>query len=122
MHKLIAVYGSLREGLHNHCVLNGAEKVGNTIIKGWDMFSLGGFPYVLKGEGDVVIEVYKVDNSDTLEDLDCLEGYPTFYDRVDDLDTEFGKASMYFMHNHYTVGNPAVESGDWFDYITNGGR
>ena len=117
MGKLVAVYGSLRAGLHNHCVLNGAEKVGNTSISGYDMFSLGGFPYVLRGDGKITIEVYNVTNDNTLDDLDCLEGYPTFYDRDDAVATEFGTASMYFMHNHYTAGNPAVESGDWVKFL-----
>ena len=45
-----------------------------------DMYSLGGFPGVVDGEGDVDGEVYRI-NDGHLDPLDRLEGHPTFYRR-----------------------------------------
>jgi gamma-glutamylcyclotransferase (GGCT)/AIG2-like uncharacterized protein YtfP len=112
---LVAVYGSLRKGLGNHPVIEGAECKGNTIIKGWDLYSLGAYPFVVEGENELTVEVYEVDSEMRQRRLDGLEGYPNFYDRIQ-VDTEFGKAWIYFMHEKYTEGAPLVEHGDWTKY------
>jgi gamma-glutamylcyclotransferase (GGCT)/AIG2-like uncharacterized protein YtfP len=118
MNNLVAVYGSLRKGLHNAPVLGNSEYVGNTIIKGWQMFSLGSFPFVLANPDKAIkVEVYRVLSSDVEENLDYLEGYPSFYDRDDAVETGFGTASMYFMHEMYDDTAPEVVSGDWVSYL-----
>lgn len=114
---LVAVYGSLREGLGNHGVIKGAEKKGDTVIKGWDLYSLGAFPFILKGNNALTVEVYQVDSETRQARLDALEGYPSFYDRTK-VETEFGEAWIYFMHEMYSRGAPLVEHGDWFKFKT----
>lgn len=116
MHKhIVAVYGSLRKGLHNHHLLKQADYLGMDYVPNFDMFSMGGFPYLKPSSTDKVttIEVYSVTDSEFAR-LDCLEGYPHFYDRKK-ISTKYGDAWIYFIDNP----NPSqleVTSRDWKTY------
>lgn len=115
---LVAVYGSLRQGLHNHAVLGGSELVGeDTTTPNYTMVSLGSFPAVhIGGDTPITIEVYKV-NEEIFHNLDRLEGYPHFYNRTT-IDTKYGKAWMYFIDDAPLATNKVVENGDWADYLS----
>lgn len=112
----VAVYGSLRKGLSNHHVIDGAEMIGKTKIKGFDMHSLGAFPFITHGDGEVTVEVYEVPDMDYARGLDALEGYPNFYDR-ELVETEFGEAWVYFIDDEATADHPPVPDGDWYEYL-----
>ncbi|AUS01850.1 AIG2-like gamma-glutamyl cyclotransferase [Vibrio phage 1.293.O._10N.261.52.E1] len=112
---LVAVYGSLRMGMGNHRVIEGAELKGTGEVTGWDLFSLGAYPFILQGDNSLVVEVYEVDSEARQQRLDMLEGYPSYYDRVK-IDTEFGEAWIYFMHGDDNGTSPLVESGDWVKF------
>lgn len=116
--QLVAVYGSLRMGLHNHGVLGNSEFVGLFRSKPeYTLHSLrGGFPGLkMEGEDSVVFEVYSV-NEEIARDVDGLEGYSpggnnTFYDKHQ-IKTPFGIASTYeyqpdtdtrLLHGNWTV-------------------
>lgn len=92
---VVFVYGSLRQGLHNHAYVSGEwieeggvkpERLEDTTIDGFEMypisvsFSTGFYPFCVEGTGKVMVEAYKVDAS-AMIDLDGLEGYPDFYER-----------------------------------------
>ena len=114
---LVAVYGSLRKNFHNHGVLGHSELVGTTKVPNFTMYSLGGYPAIVDGDSDVVVEVYSVEDPHIAHGLDCLEGYTgnsstNFYNRKK-VDTEFGEAWIYFIDNDDLSGSPLVESGDW---------
>lgn len=95
----VAVYGTLKRDEVNHHFLDSSMYSGRFIIGGWDMFSIpgGGFPYIVKGDGNIVVEVYTVDDN-TMRNLDGLEGYPRFYDR-EEIHTPAGPAWIYFWNN-----------------------
>lgn len=122
MNHLVAVYGSLREGMHNHRLLErgDAKLIGEFKTKPeYTMFSLGSFPGVSKkGKSSIVLEVYEVDD-DTLENLDSLEGYrknnpkESFYIR-EVIDTPFGESYIYLTAQRKNTD--IVESGDWKKY------
>lgn len=78
----VAVYGSLKKGFHNHYYLRNSEYVGSSTVGGFDMYSHGPYPMIVHGAAKkrVHVEVYEVDEN-TMNRLDCLEGYPSFYDR-----------------------------------------
>ena len=77
----VFVYGSLKKGFGNHPLLDGAEFLGNGVIKGFDMYSLGAFPAIVPSEKGIIHgELYDV-SPDIFQNLDWLEGYPDFYDR-----------------------------------------
>ena len=114
----VAVYGSLRKGLHNHCVLEDSPLLGTFVSKPeWTMLSLGSFPALVPG-GDtpIVMEVYEVD-PEVFASLDMLEGYPSFYDR-ETIETPMGDAWVYFLADAEGYGNTIVPSGDWMESIT----
>ena len=101
----------------NHRLLTTSTKLGSARIKGFKMFSLGGFPYVSPTddpEFEITIEVYEVDQT-TMRRLDSLEGYPSFYDRQL-VQTPFGEAWIYFIASYRSA--PPVLHGDWVRYKT----
>lgn len=123
---LVAVYGSLLSGLGNHRVMQRLgeehyELVGETTIPGFNLFPLGGFPGIERGENSVKVEVYNVSNELLKGPLDRLEGYEEgssdndFYDRQL-VKTEFGDAWIYI----YVRGagqRAIIQDGDWRNFI-----
>ena len=119
----VAVYGSLRKGLHNHGLLAQAKSLGTERIKGFNMYSLGSFPFVTTrgttGESEITIEVYEVTPAE-FRRLDMLEGYPSFYNRIL-VDTTHGQAWIYYIDNddsYSTTRNERVQDGDWLKFLT----
>jgi len=117
---LVAVYGSLRKGLYNHGVIEDEQTafVGETELRGFEMRDYGSFPYVHHGNGKIKVEIYLVTEEKLKEDLDMLEGYPSFYNR-EQVYTKYGKAWIYFIdkENHDIYNK--VKDGDWKEYINN---
>lgn len=118
--KLLFVYGSLRQGMGNHKVIKEGTYLGKDAIAGpVEMLDWGAYPAVIwddskygKLEGRAVGEVYEV-NDDTYKAVERLEGYPSFYNRMD-VDTVYGEAEMYIIpKDHYHAASPKVDSGDW---------
>ena len=113
---IVAVYGSLKQGLGNHRLLehSSASFLGKHQTKPeYTMLHLGGFPGLVKaGETPIQCELYSVDE-DTMQRLDLLEGYPRFYDR-EQIETEHGDAWIYFLADGTGYGRRrVVESGNW---------
>ncbi|WP_193112100.1 gamma-glutamylcyclotransferase family protein [Sulfurimonas paralvinellae] len=79
------VYGTLKQGFHNHHLLADAEFICNAASKqNYPMVNTEEyFPYLIDNEGhgyNVKGEVYRIDEA-ILEMLDILEGYPQHYTR-----------------------------------------
>ena len=118
----VAVYGSLRKGLGNSALLNGAKYLGDDVTAPeYTMVSLGFFPGIIKGgETSVVVEVYEI-NEEKLRSLDMLEGYHgedthNFYNREVITLPKFGEAYIYTLPSDYG-DHTVVENGDWKDYL-----
>ena len=112
----VAVYGSLRKGLHNHGLLQDSDYLGLDKLQGeYTMLDLGSFPgLLLEGSTDITVEVYDIDDT-TFQSLDWLEGYPSFYNRTE-VETLYGTAWVYYL-NDDDYSNTAVPSGDWTDVL-----
>lgn len=119
---LCFVYGSLRHGLGNHHVVEGAiRQEDGKIPKGeFRMRSLGGFPALHPVDPelstDIVVEVYEVEDLQRARRLDGLEGYPSFYDRKIVTLEDGRQGWVYFIHQESRV-NSLVEHGDWKRYV-----
>lgn len=129
MKHLVAVYGSLLSGLHNHGVMQRAE--GKLIgsgesIMNIDMYSLGGFPSISlkhsKHNNTIRVEVYEVED-DKMYGLNALEGYRgegknNFYDRsLIDIKLDNGETVEAFIyHIDEEQRNPVVD-GDWREHL-----
>lgn len=116
---LVAVYGSLRKGLHNHALLHNADFKGTAVANGFKMFSMGSFPFITHQDATeqdtIQIEVYAV-TPEEMRNLDRLEGFPSFYNR-ELIDTPYGKAWIYYIDNERGGYAPVVD-GDWMKYYT----
>ena len=77
MNKLVAVYGTLRQGEGNHQILKDSEYISTSLLSGFKMYGNSNFPAVIKGEKEdvIVIEIYKITNSEVAKELDILEGF-----------------------------------------------
>ena len=112
---LVAVYGTLRKGMGNHCLLSRAEFLGSQRTDPiWEMYA-SGCPVIVKGKSSILIEVYKV-SKNNLNSLDRLEGYPDFYNRKI-VKTNWGDAWIYFMEKLSLWPNMhKVEHGDYVKF------
>ncbi len=68
------VYGTFRYGFELHHMLRKSRFVGLGHIEGYNMYDLGGYPGIVKGENSIWGEVYEVDEK-TIKELDVVEGY-----------------------------------------------
>jgi len=116
-HTLVAVYGSLRKGLHNHRLLANARCLGIDYIPNFNMFSMGSFPFLKPVEtlALTTVEVYNA-SPEEFRNLDRLEGYPSFYDRKQ-VPTTYGSAWVYFIDRPNTT-HQLITSGDWKEHYT----
>lgn len=122
MRHLLFVYGTLKQGFHNHhCLGPNATLVSdNAAILRFKMRSLGGFPAIYEtGEvkDSIKGELYEVDDIG-FKQCDRLEGYPSFYNRklvdvsnIVDNTMNIDKAWVYYMDRD--PGGPLVENGVW---------
>tara|TARA_B100001063_G_scaffold227047_2_gene237152 strand:- start:2805 stop:3224 length:420 start_codon:yes stop_codon:yes gene_type:complete len=124
---LVAVYGSLRQGLGNHRVIgfaNGELVDSGKTVNNYNMYSLGAFPSVSlehSGHGTpLVVEVYRTDEEGLTGPLDGLEGYPTFYNRtkVDVVLDDSGEVVSAWIYHIDEEKDEPVLDGDWFKYKT----
>lgn len=121
--KLVAVYGTLRQGMGNHRLLETSKLLGTAELKGWKMYPAGlggGFPVIYASEApedEIVVEVYECTTEVLKGPLDSLEGHPTWY-RRQLVDTPFGEAWIYVMQDKGYQRYPQIESGDFVQFKT----
>lgn len=123
MSNIVGVYGSLRNGCHNHVLLEQAKCVSTETIAGFTMHSLGSYPCVFEsGNSDdsIVLELYEVTDYE-LSHLDQLEGHPFWYKR-ELFPTSVGDAWVYVMTDESSREEPRVSHGDWLKYFIEGER
>lgn len=112
----VFVYGTLRQGNGNHHLLRDSEFLGNSEITGFKMYSLGGFPAIVRNDDEssiVVGEAYQVDET-VFGRLDLLEGYPDLYQRQK-VPTDHGTAWVYTMDAGapFLLESSVISHGDW---------
>lgn len=121
----VAVYGTLLQGFHNNQLFQDSVKLGAGQSLFWGtMYSNGGFPILSLDEPTslVTVEVYRVDSAEVMEDLDCLEGFPDWYNRTMKTfkmdNGEEIKAWIYHQDKAFPL--PVVESGSWAQFKNQG--
>ena len=120
------VYGTLKRDGKNHFFLyrqmpNKVKFVRHEVLKGYSIYDIDhGFPLMFKDtdEAKVYGEVYEID-SDTLAEIDVLEGEGKFYERIDDIKLGY---SYYvtlnrerFESNYYKLNK--IKNGFWKENI-----
>ena len=123
--RFMAVYGTLRPGFHNNCLMEGFQHIGTGKSEFWGtMFSNGGFPILscLDASTKIVVDLYKIPVDDAgvkaFEDVDGLEGYPYWYDRtIKTFKLNTGEEVKAWIYHQDAPSNlPEVDSGDWKQY------
>ena len=112
---LLFVYGTLKKGFHNHGVLKGAHCQGEAVLFGYDMYSLGGFPAIVKNvdaELPISGELYEVPE---FKSLDRLEGVPHMYTREEEtvLWQDCLTGAYVYVWNRSIEGLKKIEDGVW---------
>lgn len=124
MTKLVAVYGTLKRGYGNHRVMqmdNGVFVSEALTVLPYKMYGGRGFPRVVEELRDDIVQVrVEVFECEEVDNMDRLEGHPSFFERkeievyVPGFDgEEVMTAWMYF---HPPIGNSygeLQEDGEW---------
>lgn len=111
----VFVYGTLKYGFPNDDYLNGfLFDIG--WIEGFEMYGKSNsFPFVSRGIGSVHGEVYYNIPKYLLDELDALEGHPTFYKRekvLVNVGTGTVEAQIYLNDDHKDPNDRIIE-GVW---------
>lgn len=123
---LVAVYGSLRQGMGNDHLNKRAKALylgeGKTVYNYNIYPHYGpGFPHVsLKhdcSDSPVTVELYETNQYQLESAYDCLEGYPDFYNRTPVAirmeNDDIVEAWIYHIDQHLP---DQIKSGDWCEY------
>lgn len=109
-----AFYGTLRLKMENFIPFaDQIEYIKTVTIKGYKMYSLGDYPYILKTglESDrIVCDLCRVANSSVCREIDEMEitaGY-----ECEDIEVD-GEFFRIFVYKNYIPGTPQILSGDW---------
>jgi len=112
--KTVLVYGSARKGSYNNYIIESGKFLGKTILKGYQLYSLGTYPAVSrKQNSETVVEVWDV-TLNSFMFLDILEKRYDFipvYEKVKLNGMEI-EGIVYIQQN--LDGYKEIESGDWF--------
>ena len=113
---IVAVYGTLRAGQHNHGALGASCFVRQAkTAPRYTLYDLGvGFPGMVEGgESSVVVELYDVDAA-TLARLDGLEGIDHgLYERAAIELADGSHVTGYLLGAGWRGEKRPIESGDW---------
>ncbi len=116
---IVAVYGTLREGLTNHKLIAGCKRIGLGWLTGFRMYNLGEYPGVIPTHdesGRIRVEWYDVPD-DVLVELDRLEEFDpdavqtSLYLRKR-VFSPYGQGWIY-IYNQPLSSAPYMEAGDW---------
>lgn len=116
----VFVYGTLKKGFcNNRCIREGKLIGDGKTIELYAMSDLGAFPAIdiTKAISNIKGEVWNVSPDTLFNSLDHLEGYPSFYNRREEvIELESGervKALMYHLNNPSDYDKHYIHSGFW---------
>lgn len=121
---VMALYGSLRNGLHNSRRLNlqtMSDFLGMTIIEGYALYSLGPYPAVYPTENSsVVAEVRRFSGKKQLEvakSIDYMELFGGYHREYVDLEIEQQKVRGFIYVYDEKPETEVIDHGDWTRYL-----
>ena len=115
--KKIFVYGTLRKGFGLNNYMDNFKYLGVGKLKGFDMFSNGYFPMIIKGSGEVVGEVvgevYEIENG--INEIGVLDKIESAYTRTKvrvKLNGVLTDVEVY-VYNGDVTSFTQIKSGNW---------
>lgn len=107
----VFVYGSLRKGMYNYeAFKHGMEYKDTKTIQGFEMYSLGAYPFVTPNEEEEVVVDHMVVDERTKQQLDRMEfgaGY-----KAKEIEVDGVKGTIYYFETIRT-NKDKVKNGDW---------
>lgn len=127
---VVAVYGTVREGMANHETITAhkAAFIRKTKVKGYKIYDHNGdrtFPMAFEGtpEDELVVELYRL-GPKGLAALDGLEGYKSTwpssecrYIRKQVVTVDGDNVQIYVRNKPLTADDVLIPSGDWAGYM-----
>ena len=115
----IGVYGSLRRGQPLHRVISSEKYIGNVLVDGYDLYadlSKQSYPFIKKGDGKVLMEVYDVHPAigDQVGRIEESAGY-----RTDTIEIEGMPSFEAYVHDEADVHGNKLGTHDWIEYKNN---
>ena len=110
--RTILVYGSLRKDHYNNAIIKRGRLIGTTKMRGWDMYSFGSFPAIVKGEGEVVVEAWEVPE-DEFNAIDNMELGAGYLRGIATVSVEGEELEGFFWYYAHAPNDRKVEGGDW---------
>ena len=118
----ILSYGSLRKGAYNFEYFNqkyDLKYVETLEIKGYDLYSLGPYPAIIKGKNKLTVDLLRCDR-DTRILIDGMEHGAGYHSREMMVFSEVLQESVYvilYVYGGELEGLQKVENGDWIKYL-----
>lgn len=119
----IFVYGSLRYGFELHHLIAKSRFVGLGYIEGYEMYNLGNYPGIVKGDGIVWGEVYEIDDNliKFLDEVEDFKGSPDDLYVREKTRVYFDQRRKYYLDNvnfyrynrEITKDREKIENGDY---------
>ncbi|MDI9395317.1 MAG: gamma-glutamylcyclotransferase [Euryarchaeota archaeon] len=121
---VMALYGSLRNGLYNNRRLNLANRsdfLGMTRIHGYALYPLGPYPAVYPvDDSSVVAEVRRFSGKEQLEvakSIDYMELFGGYHREYVDIEIEHQKIRGFIYVYDEKPETAVIEHGDWVRYL-----
>lgn len=105
---LVAVYGTLRKDESNYrYYMDGLQPLSTEQLSGYDLYSLGSYPYATRGNGEITVEVYDVPLrvAYNMGGMEVRAGYD-----VAEVDTSQGLAHLFVFSE---ASHQREQEGDW---------
>ena len=109
----VFVYGTLMKGERNHHFLEDSKLLGASSVEGYDMYNVGWFPAIIRGDSRILGELYEVSQED-MPSIDALEGEGSLYRRRCEI-TKGNEIAYLYEYLDDTSGLERISS--WKDYV-----
>ncbi|MGB9928950.1 MAG: gamma-glutamylcyclotransferase family protein [Methanosarcina sp.] len=126
---VMALYGSLRNGLYNNKrfdLQNKSEFLGITKIKGYALYSLGPYPGIYPSEdSSVIVEVRRFSGKQQLEvakSIDYMELFGGYHRENINLEIAGQKIKAFIYVYDQKPESEIIEHGDWVYYLKEQGK
>jgi gamma-glutamylcyclotransferase (GGCT)/AIG2-like uncharacterized protein YtfP len=112
-HSLYAFYGSLRRGMRLYQQFNNdLQYLYNAWLPGYDLYSLGNYPYALRSADSthkMMVEVMRILDSETEKSICKIENDAGYYAEK----IQIGNHSVTIFLFETPANNLRIVSGDW---------
>lgn len=112
----VFVYGTLMKDESNHGFLKSSEFISKGLIEGYDMYDVGWYPAIVKGDGMVIGELYQVPIAD-MPSIDMLEGEGDLYKKKCEIVNRNGEKILAFVYVYLYDVSDLEKIASWKEHI-----